>query len=73
MMSSPWRALLNFPSYQAAADSMQLQFRNLALQPENEPVVGVGRVVDAVLVGQQRAEDTAYLQEMVPVLAGPRE
>src|SRR5208283_4445600 len=64
--------LVQFSPDQTAADRMQLQFRNLALQPENESVVGVGRVVDTVLVGQQGAEDAAYLQEMVPILAGPR-
>ena len=65
--------LVEFAADQAAADRMQLQFRDLALQAEHEPVVGVGRVVDAVLVGQQGAEEAADLQELVPVLAGPRE
>ena len=52
---------------------MQLHFRDLALQAEDEPVVGVGRVVDAVLVGQQGAEEAADLQQVVPVLAGSGE
>ena len=65
--------LVQFAADQAAADRMELQFRDLALQPEQEPVVGIGRVVDPVLVGQQGAEDAADLQQVVPVLAGPRE
>jgi hypothetical protein len=48
---------------------MQLQLPHRALEPQDQPVVGVVRVVDAVLVGQQGAEEAADLQQVVTVLA----
>lgn len=36
-------------------------------QPEQEPIIGIVGVVDAVLVGQQRSEQGADLQQMMPV------
>src|SRR3954470_19939309 len=51
------------PLVHPRAQDVQLGFAHRALQPEQEPVVVVGRVVEPVLVGQQRAEDGAQLQE----------
>jgi hypothetical protein len=45
----------------------------IALQAEQEPVVGVVGVVDAILVGQERAQEGADLQQVVPIAGRPRE
>ena len=49
---------------------MQLGLAHCSFQPQQQPVVVQGRVVDAVLVGQEGVEDRAPLQEMVPVGIG---
>lgn len=53
-----------------AAQDVQLGGAEGALDPEQELVVMVGRVIQAVLVGQQGAEDGADFQELMPVLVG---
>jgi hypothetical protein len=52
---------------------MKLYLRELAHQAQDQPIVGVGWTVVAVLVGQQGTEEAADLQQMVPVLARPGE
>ena len=52
---------------------MQLRLAHRALEPQQQPVVVIGRVVEPVLVGQQGPEDGAQLQELVPVLVGARQ
>ena len=46
---------------------MQLGLAHGALEPEQQPVVEVGRVIEAVLVADQRAGHGADLQQPVPV------
>ena len=52
------------------AQDVQLRFAHGALEPQQQPVVVIGRVVQPVLVGQQGPEDGAQLQELMPVLVG---
>ena len=54
-------------SFQSISHSNKLEFADRSLQAEQEPVVGVLRVVNAVLVGQDRSEDGTHLQEIVPI------
>src|SRR5450756_1512637 len=52
---------------QAGAQHVQLGFAHGALEPEEQAIVEVGGVVEAVLVEDQRACEGADLQEAVPV------
>ena len=52
---------------QSIPHSNKLEFADRALQAEQEPVVGVLRIVHAVLVGEDRPEEGAHLQEIVPI------
>ena len=54
-------------SFQSISHSNKLEFADCSLQAEQEPVVGVLRVVDAVLVREDRPEDGTHLQEIVPI------
>jgi hypothetical protein len=45
----------------------QLERAHVALEPQQESVVGLARVVDAVLVGDQRAAQGPQLQELLEV------
>ena len=55
------------PADEAGADEVQLGLAHGALQAEQQPVVEVGRVIQAVLVADQRARHGADLQQPVPV------
>ena len=55
-------------SFQSIPHSNKLEFADRSLQTEKKPVVGILRVVDAVLVGEDRPEDGTHLQEIVPIL-----
>ena len=46
---------------------MQLGLRHGALKPQHESVIEIGRVIDAVSVGDQRVGDRAQIQQLVPV------
>ena len=54
-------------SLQSISHSNKLKFADRSLQAEQEPVVGVLRVVDAVLVREERPEDGTHLQKIVPI------
>ena len=69
--SSPRRALFSRPWYIRCSQEVQLGLAHDPLQPQQQTVVVVGRVVEAVVVGQQGVEDRTPLQEMVPVRVGP--
>src|SRR6516162_9556671 len=51
----------------ALAEYRQLHLAHGALHPEQQPVVGRARIIDAVLIDDQRADYTAELQQRVPV------
>jgi hypothetical protein len=52
---------------QPRADEVQLGLRHGALEPEQQAVVEVGGVIEAVLVADQRVGQRADLQQPVPV------
>ena len=53
----------------ALAQHRQLHLAHGALHAEQQAIVGMARIVDAVLVDDQRADETAELQQRVPVAA----
>ncbi len=55
------------PAAQPGPDEVQFGFRHLAFHAEQEPVVEVPRVVEAVFVADQRAGHAAELEELMPV------
>jgi len=52
---------------QAGPDEVQLGLAHGALEPEEEPVVELAGVVEAVLVADQRVGERADLQQPVPI------
>ena len=55
------------PADEAGPDEVQFGLAHGALQPEQQPVVEVGRVIQPVLVADQRGRHGADLQQSVPV------
>ncbi len=55
------------PGGQPGPDQVQLGLAHRALQAEHQPVVEVGRVIDAVGVGDQRVGHRAQIQQLIPV------
>ena len=53
----------------ARLEDVQLRFRHRPLQPEQQTVVVVGRIIHAVGIRNQRVEQGADLQQLVPVPA----
>ena len=51
----------------ALAQDRQLHFAHCAFHAEQEPVVGKTGIVDAVLIGDQRPDQPAELEQRVPV------
>lgn len=51
----------------------QLEFAHRALEPEQQAVVQLTRIVDAVVIDQQRVGQSAEVDEMVPVAVVPRQ
>ncbi len=52
-------------------DQVQLSLADRALEPQQHPVVVLGRVIDAVWVAQQRSRQCAQLQQLMPLPARP--
>ncbi len=48
---------------------MQFSFRHRAFQPKQQAVVEIGRIIDPIGVSNQRIEQRADLQKLVPVPA----
>ncbi len=48
-------------------EQMQLCFADRSFQPQQQPVVVLGRVVDPIRVGQQRSRQRTQLQQLVPL------
>jgi len=61
------------PLFHPLLEDRQLGLAHRALEPEQEAVVVLARVVDAIDVGDERAEEGADLQELVPILRGTRQ
>src|SRR5215207_7008720 len=53
----------------ALAKQRQLHLAHRALHAEQKAIVGVARVVSAILIDDQRADQAAELQQRVPVAA----
>ena len=60
--------LVQAASLQSISHSNKLKFTDGSVQAEQKPVVGVPRVVDAVLVREECPEDGTHLQKSVPIL-----
>ena len=45
----------------------QLHFAHRAFHAEQQAIVGMARIIDAILVDDERPDETAELQERVPV------
>ena len=56
-------------SLQPRAQQVQLRLAHRALEPQQEPIVEVRRIVDAVFVEDQRIGEGADLEEPMPVAA----
>ena len=59
--------LVQKPTAQSGPHHVKLGFTHGALQTEKQPVVEVCRIVDAVLVENERLSEGADFQEPVPV------
>ena len=57
----------------ALTQEVELVLVEAALQPEQQAVVALARRVDRLLVDQQRIDDAAHLDELLPVAAVARE
>jgi hypothetical protein len=55
---------------QATAAGEELRFGNGPLHPEQEPVIGVTRIIDGAVVGQERSSDGTDLDQAMPVDRG---
>lgn len=64
-LSSPRLGLL--AGQHPLLEQVQLGLAHRPLQPQQQPVVVVHRVVDAIGVGQQRTRQRAQLQQLIPV------
>ncbi len=54
-------------------DDVQFCFRHRPLQPKQQTIVEVGRIIHAVNIGDQGVEQRADLQQLVPVPARSRQ
>ncbi|HMF36059.1 MAG TPA: hypothetical protein VKF17_05445 [Isosphaeraceae bacterium] len=63
--------LVQPPVIEPLLQEVQLGLAHGPFQPHQQPIVVQGRVVDAVLVGQQGVENRAPLQKTIPVRVGP--
>jgi hypothetical protein len=67
------RRLGTAPLQHARFKNVQLRLAHCALEPEQQAVIVGARVVDAVRIRNQRVEQGAHLEQLVPVAAGARE
>lgn len=65
--------LADDPAAKTRSQDVELGLGHRALEPEHEAIVEVGRIVDAVLVEDQRVGQGADLKETVPVAGVPRQ
>ena len=59
--------LVEEPGGQATADRVQLQFRDLALEAQEQAAVDRGRVVDPVAIGDEAVAVAADVEQRIPV------
>ena len=63
--------LVQPPVIEPLLQEVQLGLGHSPFQPHQQPIVVQGRVIDAVLVGQEGVENYAPLQKTIPVGVGP--
>src|SRR3954471_2021145 len=54
---------------EAAADRVQFEFRDRALEPQQQPAVGRAGIVDAIAIRDEAVPEAADVKEWVPVRA----
>ncbi|EFK11836.1 conserved hypothetical protein [delta proteobacterium NaphS2] len=69
----PFLSLVPFSSLEAGAQEMQLCLGHGPLEPQQELVVEIGRVVNPVLVNDHRVGESTKLQESMPIGRGTGE
>ena len=57
----------------SSLQKVKLRFAHHPAQSQQQPIIVVPRVIQPILIGQQRPEDRADLNELMPVLIGPRD
>ena len=57
----------------ALAEQRQLQFAHRSLHPEQQPIIGMPRIVDSVLVDDNRSNQSTELDQRMPVTAVARQ
>ena len=65
--------LLQFAPQQPRSEPVQLGFAHRALDPQEESVVVLSRIINAVLVDDEGIGQATDLDETIPVAAGPRQ
>jgi hypothetical protein len=59
---------LGTPAFQhPRLEDVQFRFRHRPLQPEQQPIIEVGRIIDPIDIGDKRVEQRADLQKLMPV------
>jgi hypothetical protein len=66
MAQFPLLCLVEFTAEEAPAQKMQLRLRHCALEPQQQPIVEVRRVVAAIGIDDQGVRQCAQLQQAVP-------
>ena len=61
------RGLVADAAVQASAQDVELGLAHRALQPQHQAIVEHARVIDAILVGQQRAGQPTQVEQPVPI------
>ncbi len=67
MAQFPLLCLVEFTAEEAPAQKMQLRLRHCALEPQQQPIVEVRRVVAAIRIDHQGVRQRAQLEKAVPV------
>jgi hypothetical protein len=65
--------LVQLAAFESVAHGDQFNFTHHPLEPKNQPIIRVARIVDAFLIGQQGLEESAQLKQLMPVLVGTRQ
>ena len=67
------RCLIQNPALKTCSQHMEFGFAHRALQPEQQPIVEMSRIIDAVLVENQGIGQSADLEKSMPVHRVSRE
>src|SRR5262249_20375749 len=67
------QGLLEDSGHQTGVQGMDLQFGDQALEAQDQPAIGRGRVVDAVLVTDEARTVSTQIKELIPIGAIARQ